>query len=231
MKRKLLLKGLVLFVCILLFSATTTSAQDFCQGLADYDQDVDGTDASMFKSHFGRSTFSNPCPDDGPAPVESSGQTISYATGDDGHLESGVDWPNPRFTDKGDGTIIDNLTGLIWLKNANCFGNRTWSNALSDCNGLEDGLCGLIDGSQAGEWRLPHTKELQSLVDYSRGGMIALPIGHPFENFIPGASFWSSTTWAPSYGTSAWYMFMGEGYCRFIGKDNSFYVWPVRGGH
>ena len=31
-------------------------------------------------------------------------------------------WTGVRFTDNGDGTVTDNLTALIWLKNANCFG-------------------------------------------------------------------------------------------------------------
>src|SRR5215831_10404550 len=54
------------------------------------------------------------------APVPRTGQTTSYAAGDDGALQKGVAWPTPRFTDNNNGTITDNLTGLIWLKNANC---------------------------------------------------------------------------------------------------------------
>ena len=42
------------------------------------------------------------------APVPKTGQTTSYATGDDGQLEKGVAWPYPRFTDNGDGTVTDN---------------------------------------------------------------------------------------------------------------------------
>ncbi|MHB9133651.1 MAG: LamG-like jellyroll fold domain-containing protein [Armatimonadota bacterium] len=42
-------------------------------------------------------------------------QTTSYATGDDGNLESGNN-PVPRFTDNGDGTVTDNATGLQWMK-------------------------------------------------------------------------------------------------------------------
>ena len=64
------------------------------------------------------------------APVEKTGQTTSYAAGDDGDLEKGVTWPSPRFTDNTNGTVTDNLTGLIWLKNANCFGEKSWSAAL-----------------------------------------------------------------------------------------------------
>jgi hypothetical protein len=33
-----------------------------CEGNFDFDQDVDGTDAARFKSDFGRSPFSDPCP-------------------------------------------------------------------------------------------------------------------------------------------------------------------------
>ncbi len=56
------------------------------------------------------------------APVPRTGQTTSYAVRDDGALQKGVAWPTPRFTDNNNGTITDNLTGLIWLKNANCIG-------------------------------------------------------------------------------------------------------------
>jgi len=46
-----------------------------------------------------------------PAPVPKTGQTTSYASGDDGDLELGTAWPSPRFTDHGNGTVTDNLTG------------------------------------------------------------------------------------------------------------------------
>jgi hypothetical protein len=55
-----------------------------------------------------------------PAPVPRTGQTTSYAASDDGALQRGVVLPTPRFTDNSNGMITDNLTGLIWLKNANC---------------------------------------------------------------------------------------------------------------
>lgn len=59
------------------------------------------------------------------AGVSKTGQTTSYGTRDDGALQKGVAWPNPRFTDNANGTVTDNLTGLIWLKNANCFSSGT----------------------------------------------------------------------------------------------------------
>jgi hypothetical protein len=103
-----------------------------------------------------------------PAPVPQTGQTTSYAARDDGAIRAGVVLPSPRFTDNGDGTVRDNATGLIWLKNANCFGLRTWAQASMLANNLANGQCGLTDGSSAGDWRLPNIRELLSLVDFSR---------------------------------------------------------------
>ena len=36
-------------------------------------------------------------------------------TGQDGEYQKGVAWPDPRFTNNGDCTITDKLTGLTWL--------------------------------------------------------------------------------------------------------------------
>ncbi|HEX9868842.1 MAG TPA: hypothetical protein VGC99_09650 [Candidatus Tectomicrobia bacterium] len=65
-----------------------------------------------------------------PAPVPQTGQTQCWDasgvlidcadTGEDGELQAGVRSPVPRFTDRGNGSVRDNLTGLIWLKFPNC---------------------------------------------------------------------------------------------------------------
>src|SRR5262249_23697269 len=104
-------------------------------------------------------------------------------TGDDSELRMGALWPNPRFVDDGNGSVADALRGLIWLKNSNCFGTRTWDQALSDANGLHSGQCSLADGSLAGHWRLPNVRELLSLIDYGFASPAfppANPIGSPF---------------------------------------------------
>ena len=54
-----------------------------------------------------------------PAPVAATGQSVPYGPGDDGEYQMGVS-VDSRFTDNGDGTVTDNLTGLIWLKDAGC---------------------------------------------------------------------------------------------------------------
>ena len=130
-------KVLALVAVLCLMSASTVGAACYpdsgnppCAGNFDYDCDVDSDDVDDFLSHFGRRQYNTPCPSNGPAPVPKTGQTTSYASYDDGYYEKGVQWPNPRFTDNLDGTITDNLTGLIWMKNANCSGPRTWDSAL-----------------------------------------------------------------------------------------------------
>jgi hypothetical protein len=51
-----------------------------------------------------------------------TGQTTVYNTGDDGSYKKGTDLPSIRFCDNGDGTVTDNMTGLMWVKNANAMG-------------------------------------------------------------------------------------------------------------
>jgi hypothetical protein len=151
-------------------------------------------------------------------------------------MRKGVAWPNPRFTDNGNGTVTDNLTGLIWLKDANAFGSRTWTNALTDCATLNNGEHGLTDGSVEGDWRLPNVQELQSLIDYGRynpalcnaAGTGQWTSGNPFTG-VQSSYYWSSTTYA--YSTAyAWYVYLGAGHVYNGAKGNTSCVWPVRAG-
>ncbi|MCX5884830.1 MAG: DUF1566 domain-containing protein [Proteobacteria bacterium] len=89
---------------------------------------------------------------------DTSGTEISCAgTGQDGDIQAGVKWPSPRFTVNGD-CVTDNLTGLIWAKNANLpSGTMIWYKAIDYCNNLS--LAGYTD------WRLPNVNELESLVN------------------------------------------------------------------
>ena len=140
----------------------------------------------------GEATSSTP-----PAPVPKTGQIESYGFRDDGYLEKGVASPSPRFTDNDNGTVTDNLTGLVWMRDANCqifyYGdtsgqnNRNWEDALASCNSLFSGYCSLTDGSAIMTWRLPNRNELESLIDISQWSP-ALPSGHPSCPWEPGPS-------------------------------------------
>ncbi|MGQ8336822.1 Lcl C-terminal domain-containing protein [Sunxiuqinia sp. A32] len=63
------------------------------------------------------------------------------------------------FVDNNDGTITDQATGLMWMKDDSDEG-MSWDVALKYAESKE-----FADYS---DWRLPSVKELQSIVDYSR---------------------------------------------------------------
>ncbi|MCP4351951.1 MAG: DUF1566 domain-containing protein [Desulfobacterales bacterium] len=180
-------------------------------------------------------TVSVTAPD--PAPVEKTGQTVSYRTGDDGDLQKGVAWPSPRFTDNGNGTVTDNLTGLIWLTNADCAGATVdWNTAVNYADALYDGCtscfgtagdCGLSDGSTAGQWRLPSVEELYSLIDFGQYSP-ALSSGYPFTG-VQSYYYWSGSTYA-SNTSYAWTVGLSNGYVYYSVKTFTNYAWPVRGG-
>ncbi len=185
-----------------------------------------------------------------PGCVAKTGQTTSYYTGDDGAERKGcepavdpsgfanfgnysradVATPYPGFTDNEDGTVTDNLTCLVWLKNVDCFGGiRTWTEALGDCNTLADDLCGLSDGSVAGDWRLPNANEARSLFDPNLSSPY-LPGGHPFSG-APGGAYWTSSTYT-GHTNSAWYVQLGRGEVGYENKSkDGGHVWPVRSGN
>ncbi|MEO1056193.1 MAG: DUF1566 domain-containing protein [Actinomycetota bacterium] len=152
-------------------------------------------------------------PDARPRVVAATGQTDCYdhagaaipcaGTGQDGDVQAGVRSPDPRFTDRGDGTVRDNLTGLIWLQRGKCLsddGKVSWGEALQRAAELADGHddCRLSDGSQAGDWRVPNVRELMSLVEVGKSSSgPALAEGHPFTN-VQIEMHWTSTSRADS---------------------------------
>jgi len=170
-----------------------------------------------------------------PANVWKTGQKISYTSNDDGALEWGVSWPTPRFSDNGNGTVTDNLTGLTWLKDANCFGINTWQNSLdlvADFN-LNPGSHGCSDYTATHrDWRLPNRKELYSLIDRSQWFPSGVQAGHPFVNLdSQGNSQESSTTDASDDIYLYRVLLASHGVVERVNKNvNPNLVWPVRGG-
>ena len=160
-----------------------------------------------------------------PAPVWRTGQTVTYSPGDDGDLQKGIAWPNPRFTDKGNGAVTDNLTGLMWTKDARITAQKLWQEALDYVAGMNagTGTYGYKD------WRLPNRKELYSLINFPNQP------SWPFIN-VQLPDYWSSTTFAvdvPWGGTDfAWITQLLGGYVHVDHKSPTtyYYVWPVRGG-
>lgn len=156
-----------------------------------------------------------------PADVPSTGQTDSDATGDDGDLRKGVDWPSPRFVVSGD-CVTDNLTGLMWTRMPDS-SSRTWTGALAYADGLA--LCDYSD------WRLPNLNEMESLVHAGQSDSATWLNSQGFVA-VDAFSFWTSTTYAPSTD-SAWYVGMQDGYFGFEVKEDPDFIsfaWAVRAG-
>lgn len=97
-------------------------------------------------------------------------QTVVYKTNDDGTYQKGKPDAPPRFVDNGNGTITDNATGLMWVKDPSQLGGvwgtpgtpavMTWPDAIDNCEAL--------DYAGHDDWRLPNINELASIVDCSR---------------------------------------------------------------
>ncbi len=75
------------------------------------------------------------------------------------HVRGSYGYGENVFNNNGDGTVTEQGTGLMWQQDDNGSG-IIWEDALGYCEDLT--LGGKSD------WRLPHAKELQSIVDYSR---------------------------------------------------------------
>ena len=150
--------------------------------------------------------------------LQATGLYVPYAAGDDGTLQAGVALTYPRMLDNGDGTLTDTVTGLVWLKRADCI-TGTWSGAVAAVHTLASGQCGLGDGSSVGAWRMPNRKEMASLADRALNNQAdffdtpwtSADIGVPsaaavFDRFITFQYYWTSTTDA-SDPTEAWTVF------------------------
>lgn len=76
---------------------------------------------------------------------------------------SGPCWANNvRYADCGNGTVTDQVTGLIWLKQSDCLSGGDFKMANEAAQTLESGDCGLSDNSAAGQWRLPTKAEWEA---------------------------------------------------------------------
>lgn len=151
-------------------------------------------------------------------------QTLSYTANDDGAYQKGYPKRGARFTDNGDGTITDNGTGLMWVKDpendlpAPWPGACAWELAIMRCESLT--FAGHSD------WRLPNINELLSILDYSRYSPAVDPTFFP--NTI-NDYYWTSSTWKGSTGSKHLINFIFP-FTYFISKTSSYYVRPVRLG-
>lgn len=110
-------------------------------------------------------------------PIVDTNQTICYDDGQaivcpaEGEAFYGQDaqftGTEPSYTDNGDGTVTDNVTGIMWQQSADTDGDGdadaadklSYANSVTYCQNL----------SYAGydDWELPNIKQLYSLMDFS----------------------------------------------------------------
>jgi hypothetical protein len=151
----------------------------------------------------------------------------------------------PRFADRGDGTVVDNLTGLQWEKKTAADGvanlsdphdadnTYTWSVAdvESDGTAYTDFLAALDGGCFAGQcdWRLPTVIELQTI--------LAEPYpcaAHPCIDPVFGPTnvrdHWTSTLFGDRLVGLGWFVTFFQGAMGGQGQTAARYVRAVRGG-
>ena len=123
-----------------------------------------------------------------------------------------------RFVNLQNGTMLDTVSKLIWLKDTQCWGGN-YASSDSFANALANGQCGLTDSSVAGDWHLPANYELGSIVDSGYRNTTLNLVGF---NVAPSTHYWLSS---PIY----WAMNMTDGTMAY--EQNLWnYAWPVRSG-
>lgn len=135
----------------------------------------------------------------------------------DGALQTGRIWPQPRFIPQPHG-VFDRLTGLVWRQHADLTRQAvSWDEAVQAISSLNR------QEPEPG-WRLPNIVELETLTDCSRVNP-ALPVTASFAQVQ--TAYWSSTTsvYEPDW---SWVLYLDKGAIGVGQKSGRyFYVWAV----
>ena len=138
---------------------------------------------------------------------------------------------DPRFERKGDKTIKDALTGMVWTENAFTPGpedcrpgeTRTWQGALDYIRCLNEySFLGYED------WRLPSVYNLESLL-YPDKTLNFIWLEKQGFKKLQAGWYWSSTA-IDEYPDYAWVVSMNYTIGYRDNKKYKWHVWPVRGG-
>ncbi len=144
-----------------------------------------------------------------------TGQTTSYTSTFD--EDSDYIKNPPSYTDNGNETVTDNVTGLMWQQQDDDK-ERIWDEAISYCYDLT--IAGYSD------WRLPSDIELMSIVNYE---VYTPAIDSFFFLNTKSSGYWSFTTYAGN-SSYAWYVPFTNGTVLYSDKSGYNYVRCVRGG-
>lgn len=94
----------------------------------------------------------------------------------------------PRYQDKGNGTVTDVNTGLTWQQDGQFYGTY------QDARYLCEVLLNILEFGEYHDWRIPNRRELLSIVDYGRSSP---SINTNYFPDTPLSVFWSSTLRLP----------------------------------
>lgn len=158
--------------------------------------------------------------------------------GQDGAVGAGE---APHYTDNGDGTVVDNATGLTWEKLSDDDSVHDWDRTYTWYEAFHDKIAVLnTPPCFAGhcDWRLPNRREMESLVHADR---VAPAVHQEFDSgCTPGCEvatcsctqldvYWTSTTFhdLPEF---AWTVDGNLGAVNWFEKALPLYVRAVRGG-
>jgi hypothetical protein len=129
------------------------------------------------------------------------------------------------YTDNNDGTVTDNSTDLMWAQD-DSIQTMNWVEALEYAN--ESELGGYTD------WRLPNSKELESLVDYEKTDFPAIDTDFfntsvtEFNSEQDAYYVWTSTTQG-DFKYTACYVSFGPAWSKKNSSAVTYYDWHGAG--
>jgi hypothetical protein len=112
-----------------------------------------------------------------------------------------------HYTVNRDGTVTDNVTGLMWQQEVDYIA-RTWESAIAYCENL------VVPPSTYTDWRLPNSKELRSIIDNSQWNPAIDWTAFPNTN---STYYWTSTEYEGD-PVGAWYVTFSYGGVTSHGK-------------
>lgn len=146
--------------------------------------------------------------------------------------------PSDRFTNNGDGTIEDHLTGLMWKR---CSEGTTFDITIDSCVGTAQvydwqsalqqvGVANTAVSLRYSDWRLPNVKELKSIVEF-QCSQPAMNVDYFwYSPEVGGDIYWTSTPSAET-ATEALLTDFTYGDTRTMNKGFGNGVRLVRGGN
>lgn len=229
---------------VMALTAGSASASSICGDVNDSGT-VTASDAlSVLKAAVGQAVELLCAP---PGQLLKTGQTICYdaagseiacaGTAQDGELQKGV---VRSFTDNGDGTVTDNVTGLMWEKHSDDGTIHDKDNLYTWSSAFASKVAALNSASFANhdDWRVPNIFELESLRNMGAANPATYSAfnsscsnGCAITTCSCTRSYndWSSST-DHAYPSYAWYVSFSDGFTGADLKTREFGVRAVRAG-